>query len=142
MASEREAPNRTSVPEASACPETAHKKLYDEYLQTMIEYKFLWEKEIERCQRQGLPVPEPVPHPSHIVIDMSTGRAVINGPFTPEEKIVWDNARARKLEAQKEIKNIHRMLRNPKNADIEEVLRQDLAHEHKLIQIIGQFVKD
>jgi hypothetical protein len=66
--------------------EAKNKKLHDEYLKTMIEYKVDWEREINDCVRLGLKPPEPVPHPDHIRIDFSTGAVSITGPFTKNEK--------------------------------------------------------
>ena len=74
-------------------------KLHNEYLQTMIEYKVRFTHEIERCKRLGVPPPDPLPHPDHIVIDMNTGQGLITGPITPEEKRQWDYLEQRKKEA-------------------------------------------
>jgi hypothetical protein len=59
--------------------EAKNKKLHDEYVQTMINYKHSWEEEIERCKLIGIKPPEPVPHPDHIKIDLSTGKILIKG---------------------------------------------------------------
>jgi hypothetical protein len=37
-----------------------------------------------------LEIPNPVPHPEDISVDMATGTIVIKGPMTPEEKVSWD----------------------------------------------------
>ena len=63
-----------------------NKKLHDEYVQTMIDYKHSWEEEILRCKLIGITLPEPIPHPDHIKIDLSTGQVRITGPFTREKK--------------------------------------------------------
>ena len=62
--------------------EAKNKKLYDEYFQTMLDYKLGWEAEIERCKNMGLQPPQPIPHPDHIKIDLVTGQIHITGPFT------------------------------------------------------------
>jgi hypothetical protein len=66
--------------------EAKDKRIHDELLKTMIEYKFGWEVEIRHCKLMGIEPPDPIPHPDHIKIDFSTGQVLITGPFTPEEK--------------------------------------------------------
>ncbi len=72
--------------------------LRDEYLKTLIEYKYHWETKIEECRLQKLPIPDPLPHPNDIRIDVRTGAAQIMGPMTPEEKKEWDALRAHKAD--------------------------------------------
>lgn len=43
--------------------EASHKALHDEWLQTAIDYKHEWERELVRRQRLGITAPDPVPHP-------------------------------------------------------------------------------
>lgn len=74
-------------------------KLHNEYLKTMIEYKIAFSHQIERCKSLGLPLPDPLPHPDHIEIDMSNGQVLIKGPMTPEEKKIWDNLQKRQNDA-------------------------------------------
>jgi hypothetical protein len=38
------------------------------------EYKLEWETEFEKCDRNNLPRPDPVPHPDDIRIDTRTGQ--------------------------------------------------------------------
>lgn len=70
--------------------ERDNKQLHDEWLETAINYKVEWERELDRRKRRGIEAPDPVPHPDHVVIDMSTGTVRITGPMTKEEKIAWD----------------------------------------------------
>jgi hypothetical protein len=122
--------------------ERENKQLHDEYLQTMIEYKTSWEHEIARCKKLRLPVPEPLPHPDHIIIDMKTGTAHVKGPFTREEKKTWDELRARKAQCLESIKEIRKLLKNPKNADIADLLEEDLKFEQDLYLKISTVIKD
>jgi hypothetical protein len=66
--------------------ETSNKALHDEWLNTALEYKVQWEREITRCRQRGLPDPDPVPHPDHIDLDMNTGQIVVDGPFTYKQR--------------------------------------------------------
>lgn len=122
--------------------ETENKRLANEWLQTAIEYKVEWEKEIARCERLGLPVPEPLPHPKDIEIDMKTGQVLVKGPFTPEQKERWDFLRQRKKESLMEIQEIQNMLADPENAHIRRQLEEDLEREKKLYEKISTVIKD
>ncbi|MEO0682102.1 MAG: DUF5681 domain-containing protein [Pseudomonadota bacterium] len=69
-----------------AAVERTNRRQHDEWLQTAIEYKVEWDRELERRRRMGIEGPEPLPHPDDVVIDLQEGRVRIKGPMTPEEK--------------------------------------------------------
>jgi hypothetical protein len=71
--------------------ERREKQLKDEWLKAAIEYKIFWDDELERRKHLGFThLPEPLPHPDHIVIDFEKGKAHIVGPRTKEEKAAVD----------------------------------------------------
>jgi len=83
--------------ELLAATETSRKRLHDEYFETALEYKLAWEKELDRRRRSGLThLPDPLPHPDQIVLDMQEGTVRMFGPMTREEKQLIDNWEARK----------------------------------------------
>lgn len=122
--------------------EAKNKKLHDEYVQTMIDYKYSWEDEIERCKLIGIKPPEPVPHPDHIKIDLSTGKILITGPFTREEKVTWDKLKKRKASAIKAIKTYEEDLKDPGNAKYREFIESEIAFERRILGIVSTVVKD
>lgn len=83
---------------------------------SMVEYKYKWEQEIERCRLAGLPEPQPIPHPDDIVLNPNNGDVQILGPQTKEQKERLDAALARRAEAQEEVSYFaakHRRTRDP-----------------------------
>lgn len=71
--------------------ESSRKILHDRWLETAIEYKVEWEKELRRREQLGITdLPEPLPHPDHVRIDFIEGTAAIVGPSTSEEKAEYD----------------------------------------------------
>lgn len=67
--------------------EAANRALHDEWLQTIIEYKVEWDRELERRRVNGVTCLEaPIPHPDHVHIDFNTGQARTLGPMTKEHK--------------------------------------------------------
>jgi hypothetical protein len=103
----------------------------------MIDYKHSWEEEIERCKLMGVKPPEPVPHPDHIKIDLSTGQVRITGPFTKEEEVTWD-----KLKKRKAIKTYEEDLRDPRNEKYREFIESEIASEKRIIEIISERIPD
>ena len=122
--------------------EAKNKKLHDEYLQVMIEYKLDWEREIERHKLMGIRPPEPVPHPDHIEIDLSTGQVLIKGPFTKEEKVKWDKLRKIRDDAYETIKICEEDLKNPKNKKYRKPIEGVIASERRIIAMISERIPE
>lgn len=79
------------------------------------EYKQHWTREIERCRKAGLPIPEPLPHPDDIIINMRTGEVRTEGPMSAEEKASYDERIARRTEAQEEVSEYARLYRRARD---------------------------
>jgi hypothetical protein len=117
--------------------ERANKALSDEWLQTAIEYKRDWDMELERRARLGIAgLPEPVPHPDDIVIDMKTGRVRINGPMTREDKAEWDRMWDHVEECDRSIRELTADLKRCRKKQIRKFMEDDIAHEKRIRAII------
>jgi hypothetical protein len=90
----------------------------------------------------GVKPPEPVPHPDHIKIDLSTGQVRIVGPFTREEKVKWDKLKNRKVSAIKAIITYEEDLRDPRNEKYREFIESEIASEKSIIEIISKTIPD
>ena len=115
---------------------------YSSYVQTMIDYKYNWEEEIERCKRQGLPIPNPVPHPDHIEIDSRTGLVHIRGPLNKEDKVQWDKLRKRKMAAREAISEMRKEMRKIKGPKLKSIYEQDIEYEQRILDMINNVIKD
>jgi hypothetical protein len=71
-----------------------------------VEYKHAWEAEFEKCGRNNLPRPDPVPHPDDIRINPRTGQVRFLGPVDDIAKKKWDRMQARKKESLEEIEGL------------------------------------
>ena len=100
------------------------------------------QEEIERCKLIGIKPPEPVPHPDHIKIDLSTGKVRITGPFTREEKVKRDKLKKRKASAIKAIKTYEEDLEDPGNEKYREFIESEIAFERRILGIVSTVVKD
>lgn len=91
--------------ELLASVEGSRKILHDQWLETAIAYKADWEKELRRREQQGITgLPDPLPHPDHVKIDLRNGTAEIVGPATQEEKAEYDRMAERRLGWQEELR--------------------------------------
>ena len=122
--------------------EESDKQLYDEYLKTMIEYKIDWEKELERREQLGIAAPLPIPHPGDIHIDMRNGSTRVLGPFTKEEKRIWDKLRQQVLDCDEEIATCTKELEREKSPKIRELMLADIQHagelRQKIVKVVGE----
>lgn len=128
--------------EMLATTERENKRLHDEWLETAIEYKCDWERELERRERLGIIAPDPIPHPDHIEIDMQTGRVVLKGPMTKEEKVRWDRLCERKAEFAKELAELKQMLVDDPDYEYRKHVEEDIRHTEKILEIIRRSVPD
>ena len=74
-------------------------KLFEE----AVTYKVEAEREMAMAAARHLPAPVLVPHPDHLIIDPITGSVKLRGPFTPEEKVEWDELTAMKAAFTKQL---------------------------------------
>ena len=122
--------------------ESANKRLHDEWLETAINYKVEWEREIERCKRMGLEPPSPLPHPDDIIIDMQTGGVRLKGPMTKEEQQHWNWLRERKHEFQAELDELQQLLRDEPDYPYRDFVEKDIEHDRKIVAMIGRVIPD
>jgi hypothetical protein len=116
--------------------ESANKALNDQWLETAIEYKINWERELKRRATLGMEGPEPLPHPDDVIIDVRTGKVNVKGPMTKEEKVEWDRAYARVEECDREIAEMTASLKLRKNKRYRQLIEDDIAQEKRIRQII------
>jgi hypothetical protein len=66
--------------------EQQNHELHQDFFEAMVDYKRKWERELARRRKRGLKLPDPIPHPDDVLIDMVEGTARLVGPRTKEEK--------------------------------------------------------
>lgn len=125
-----------------AATEQANKALHDEFLETVIEYKLGWEKELERRKALGINAPDPIPHPDDLEIDFRTGEVFIKGPFTKEEKARWDWLRGRKRAIEEDIANSRQLLRKKPRYRYHRFVEEEIAHNERLLDTIRRVIPD
>ena len=122
--------------------ERENKRLHDEWVETAIEYKIEWERELQRRERYGIEGPAPLPHPDHVVIDMKTGDVRITGPFTKEDKARYDKLAKAKADFQAELDELQQLLRDEPDYPYRDLVEADIEHDKKLLDVIRRVIPD
>jgi len=128
--------------ELLSATETDNRRLHDEWLNTAIDYKVSWEQELDRRRRPGILAEDPIPHPDDIIIDVRQGTVRTIGPMTREEKVMWDDWRARKREAEASIAGYRADLAANPDHPHRDLILEDIVLEQKVHAILSKVVKD
>ena len=118
--------------------ELSNKRAEDEFLQTMIEYKAGWEKELERCALHGITtLPEPRLHPDDIIVDFRRNTVSIRGPMDKRELADLDLWLNRKNDNEAELQYFAENKNDPKYTPYLDQLERDIAHTKRILEIIN-----
>ncbi len=121
--------------------EEAKKREHDELLQTMIEYKTSWERELAQRKANGVTGPEPLPHPDDIIIDMNSGEVVIKGPMTAEEKQQKEMFLQRQEEFTEERRKLVAELDDPNSQKHREMIIEEIKTYDNMLDLIDRYLK-
>ncbi|MEM0950328.1 MAG: DUF5681 domain-containing protein [Pseudomonadota bacterium] len=129
--------------ELLASVENSRKALHDQWLDTAIEYKVEWEKELRRREQLGITdLPDPLPHPDHVKIDMIEGTAVVAGPATKEDKAEYDWFVERREMFEEELKDLEDERATASDPRLINRLDKDIQQIRQILQAIGQRLPD
>ncbi len=121
--------------------ERQHKALADEWLSTAMDYKIEWDQELDRRARLGITdLPEPVPHPDHVKIDMNTGEARVEGPWTKEEKAELEMWQVKCGAWKEDLTALKSDLESEKDESIRDIIRDEIKHTERVLSIIDPLV--
>lgn len=119
--------------------EATNRDLNDRWLDAAMTYKIEWDRELERRRVLGIThLPDPLPHPDHIRIDVRRGTARVVGPSTKEEKAFWDECMARKADFEAEIEELQDMLANETDPKMRKILEADLEQAKTIVGFLSR----
>ncbi|MGK7651963.1 hypothetical protein ACSQ76_05955 [Roseovarius sp. B08] len=128
--------------EMLSATERQNKELADEWFSTALDYKIEWERELDRRRRLGITdLPEPVPHPDQVKIDMNTAEARIQGPATKEEKAQLELWLGRKTMFEEERDELLEDIRAEDDAKVRARMEEDLQQVDRVLEIIEKLVE-
>jgi hypothetical protein len=122
--------------------EAEQKALQTQYFQELASYKWDAEKEIARCRQLGVEPPAMVPHPDDIRLDFNTGTALVEGPFSREDKEQFDKLVERRDLAAAEVANAASSYKRSRSAFKKTMWMSEWLHEQRLFDIINDRLPD
>jgi Family of unknown function (DUF5681) len=123
--------------ELLASVETSNRASHDEWIQTAINYKVEWDRELARRKRFGITdAPAPLPHPDHVLIDFRAGTARIVGPATREEQAEWEKWIERRGIFEAELEECQQMLEDATDENEITFMKAEIAQTEKVLRII------
>lgn len=110
-----------------------------EFFQEAYTYKEFWEGELGRRQRHGIThLPDPVPHPDHIHLDVRTGQVKIAGPMSKDEKLAYEQGARTWAWHDEEVRMFEDWIRNTACEDRKQRLRETVAIMRKTHALLDE----
>ena len=106
-------------------------------LENAFEYKLQWTQELERRRASGSELPDPVPHPDDIIINLRSGHVKTEGPLDALEKKAWDARLERRVEAQDEVNIFAERHRKARTEKAKIMWRLEWHFEQRIFDIIN-----
>lgn len=107
-----------------------------------MSYKIDWECELDRRKRHKINgLPEPLPHPDHVLIDLHAGTARVVGPSTREEKATWDLWISRKADFEEELAELETSLESETDEKHRAFLEAEIESTWKVIEFLRRAEK-
>lgn len=129
-----------TLTELVAKMEKDHYLLKMEGFGTAVEYKHKWGQEIERCRKAGIPEPTPLPHPDDMILDVNTGDVRYVGPQTVEQKARFDEAIARRAQAQEGVTYFSEKYRRSRGANIKQQMLDEWHFEQRMFDVLNDIL--
>lgn len=122
--------------------ERQNKALADEWLETAIEYKVEWERELEHRARLGITnLPEPLPHPDQVIINLNKGTAHVQGPMTKEQKEVVEHWTQKRADWIEEVEMLDEQLAKDLKDSTRQFFEEDKQRSLKLIAMVDELLE-
>ena len=114
--------------------ERQNKQLADEWLNVAMDYKIEWDRELARRDARGIThLPEPLPHPDQVKIDMNIGGAWIEGPVTKEDAAKLEWLAERRDDVCKELEELRQNLETERNEALRKLILDEIERNEALL---------
>jgi len=121
--------------------EAARRQAYERTAHEFVQYQFEWEQVFEQHRANGLPLPNPAPHPHDLQFDEATGAITIIGPQNEAQKLKWEKASESLQRLEESIAELQIMREDPENCDIKHLIDDDIAFYTKICDRIRAALK-
>jgi hypothetical protein len=112
------------------------KRQREEAFAIALEYRASWKREFARQKQSGHKGPAPLPHPDHVVLDLTKGQVHIKGPATEEERAAWARWKHYRPEFEAELRELETEQKHSSCPDPEGPAAE-IEHTRGLLRIIG-----
>ena len=112
--------------------EAARRQAYERTAQEFVQYQFEWEEVFEQYRANGLPLPNPAPHPHDLQFDEATGAITIIGPQNEAQKLKWEKLSDDLQDIEGSIADLEKLSADPKNRDIKHLIDDEIAFESNI----------
>ena len=107
-------------------------------MENAFEYQQKWTEELARRRKSGITdLPDPIPHPEDIIIDLRSGHVKTEGPLDELEKKAWDERLVRRDEAQAEVNMFAEKYRKARSQQRKTLWHQEWHFEQRIFDIIN-----
>lgn len=120
--------------------ETRQREERDNLLKEALKYKIYWDDELARRKRLNIDLPEPLPHPDDIHINLVTSEVVVNGPMLEGELREVDRYLDIVRASEKEIADIELELITETDASKREGLLWFLEEEKRHVELVQRLI--
>ena len=124
--------------EAIRDTEAEHQTSYNLYLETMITHKTDWTQEFAQYRARGLPEPDILPHPDHIIVDTYANTIEVKGPMDEKQKEVWDRLWATRDEFVYDLAATKEHLAKQSCKSTNAFWERDLQTSQRLIDLVDE----
>ena len=114
--------------------EANNRVLHDAYFEASVTYKRDWTQELARRRALGITdLPDPLPHPDHIKVNVQQGTIEVNGPWTEDEKVFEDHWRNHKRMISLVLADLYPLLDKITDPDERAEVQRHTATNEKLL---------
>lgn len=106
-----------------------------EFFEIALDYKERKYQEIEYYKKRNLPVPEILPHPDEIELDLSTGDVIFHGPVSTEDLKIWEQLHSQVKQFEAELVNVLRYKKTADASNADGWIDLDIRHSLYLLSI-------
>lgn len=123
--------------------EGSRRALHDEWFRTAIIYKREWEAELDRRVERGIThLPDPLPHPDQIKINVREGTAKLIGPVTRDDKLLIDEWTERKHLIAENVEGLKLDLIEEEDCDERADIQKHIDIGERLLKKIRRAIPD
>jgi Family of unknown function (DUF5681) len=139
-AAKGDAPSQRMLLDRVAGIEAEQRRESEKFYEALVTHKFEGARAIAAAKARGLPEPEFLPHPDHLIIHPLQGTVIVLGPLSVEEKERWDEALLLKRQIEQTLAEL--LDQQAEDPDDDPDLAQRIEAHRRIIGRIDDFLRN